>query len=153
MECWPFLAPRRVSSRLLRSARNVSSEGTGNSPADPLAWRASDQLAILHPLSVQNHSAAGDLLLMALRGVEQAAEELKVTPRRVRQMLVDGTLEGQRVGAVWVIDERALRFAAQRRRAAHRPWNPASAASVAAGSDHLQSRCGLGRRCPERAAA
>lgn len=87
---------------------------------------------------------------MALRGVEQAAEELKVTPRRVRQMLADGTLEGQRVGSVWVIDERALRFAAQRRRAAHRPWNPSSAWAVLALADGAEPACTPGERSRAR---
>jgi len=95
---------------------------------------------------VQNYSEIGILLLMALRGVEQAAEELEVTPRRVRQMIADGTLEGQRVGAVWVIDERALRLAAQRRRAAHRPWNSASAWAVLALADGAEPACTPGQR-------
>lgn len=87
---------------------------------------------------------------MALRGVEQAAEELEVTPRRVRQMLADGTLEGQRVGSVWVIDERALQFAAQRRRAAHRPWNPSSAWAVLALADGAEPACAPGERSRAR---
>jgi len=89
-------------------------------------------------------------MIVALRSVEQAAEKLEVTSRRVRQMLADGTLEGQRVGAVWVIDERALWLAAQRRRAAHRPWNPSSAWAVLALADGAEPGCTPAQRSRAR---
>jgi hypothetical protein len=47
-------------------------------------------------------------------------------------MLSDGTLAGQRVGGVWVLDEHAVRAAARARRPAHRPWSAGSAWAVLA---------------------
>lgn len=67
---------------------------------------------------------------MRLLGVSSAASELGVSARRVRQMLSDGVLAGQRVGGVWVVDEHAVRVAAGARRPAHRPWSAASAWAV-----------------------
>lgn len=78
---------------------------------------------------------------MQLMGVAEAAERLGVSPRRVRQMLSDGVLEGQRVGRGWVIEEPALRAAAWRRRPAHRPWSPSSAWAVLALADGIEPRC------------
>ena len=75
---------------------------------------------------------------MVLLSVTSAAAELGVSPRRVRQMLSSGTLAGQRVGGVWVLEEHAVRVAARSRRPAHRPWSAASAWAVlalAAGED------------------
>lgn len=69
---------------------------------------------------------------MRLLSVSSAAGELGVSPRRVRQMLSDGALAGQRVGGVWVLDERAVRAAARARRPAHRPWSAESAWAVLA---------------------
>lgn len=69
---------------------------------------------------------------MRLLGVSSAASELGVSPRRVRQMLSDGVLAGQRVGGVWVVDEHAVQVAAGARRPAHRPWSAASAWAVLA---------------------
>ena len=42
-------------------------------------------------------------------GVAEAAEELGVSARRVRQMLADGVLDGERVGRAWIIDREQLR--------------------------------------------
>lgn len=55
--------------------------------------------------------------------VQEAAERLKVTPRRVRVMLQDGGLEGTLVGRSWAVDPGSVR-AAERR--AHRPGRPLS---------------------------
>ena len=55
-----------------------------------------------------------------------------MSPRRVRQMLASGALAGQRVGGVWVLDERAVRGAERVRRPAHRPWSAAAAWAVLA---------------------
>lgn len=71
----------------------------------------------------------------------EAAEHLSVSPRRVRQMLTDGTLEGHRVGRGWAIEERAIRTARARRRPAHRPWTSRSAWSVLAMADGSEPRC------------
>ena len=71
----------------------------------------------------------------------EAAEQLSVSPRRVRQMLSDGTLEGHRVGRGWAIEERAIRTAAARRRPAHRPWTACSAWFVLALADGMEPRC------------
>lgn len=65
---------------------------------------------------------------MSLLGVVDAAEELEVSPRRVRQMLASGDLAGQRVGRSWAInlvDVRRLR-----RSGVGRPWSAASAWAV-----------------------
>ena len=70
-----------------------------------------------------------------------AASRLGVSPRRVRQMLADGTLPGRRIGRTWVIEERALRTAAAERRGAHRPWNPSSAWRVLALADGAEVAC------------
>ena len=71
----------------------------------------------------------------------EAAEHLGVSPRRVRQMLSDGTLDGHRVGHGWAIEERSLRSAAAWRRPAHRPWKPSSAWAVLALADGIEPRC------------
>ena len=78
---------------------------------------------------------------MRLLSVPEAAEHLSVSPRRVRQMLSDGTLDGHRVGRGWAIEERAIRTAAASRRPAHRPWTARSAWSVLALADGMEPRC------------
>lgn len=78
---------------------------------------------------------------MRLMGVAEAAEYLGVSPRRVRQMLSDGQIDGQRVGREWVMEEHALRIAATHRRPAHRPWHPSSAWAVLAMADGVEPRC------------
>jgi len=64
---------------------------------------------------------------MSKVGVAEAAEELGVSPRRVRQMLAHGLLRGERVGRAWVIDRSALRQIGDRRPEVGRPWRSASA--------------------------
>lgn len=68
-------------------------------------------------------------------GVAEAASELGVSARRVRQMLADGVLAGEQVGRAWVIDSEHLRQAVLRRPPIGRPWSPASAWSLLALAD------------------
>lgn len=72
---------------------------------------------------------------MRLVGVTDAAAELGVSQRRVRQMLADGTLRGSRIGRVWAIDRAALDLVADRSTRAGRPWKAASAWAVLALAD------------------
>lgn len=69
---------------------------------------------------------------MSMMGVAEAAGEIGVSPRRVRQMIVDGALDGQRVGRVWVIDADQVQLAKRRRPVAGRPWSAGSAWAVLA---------------------
>jgi len=64
---------------------------------------------------------------MNLESVPQAAQELGVSPRRIRKMLADGKLPGQRLGREWVIDPRDLERVRLRRQPVGRPWNASSA--------------------------
>lgn len=68
-------------------------------------------------------------------GVVEAAAELGVSARRVRQMLADGVLAGERVGRAWVIDSNDLRQVEHRRPEVGRPWSPVSAWAVLALAD------------------
>jgi hypothetical protein len=68
-------------------------------------------------------------------GVAAAAAELGVSPRRVRQMLADGVLAGERVGRAWVIESEQLRQLEHRRPEVGRPWSAASAWAVLALAD------------------
>ncbi|MXW61403.1 MAG: hypothetical protein F4003_06430 [Acidimicrobiaceae bacterium] len=73
---------------------------------------------------------------MSVVGVAEAAQELGVSDRRVRQMLANGHLRGERVGRSWVLDSRVVQQAAAGRRRRGRPWSEASSwqlLSVAAG--------------------
>lgn len=72
---------------------------------------------------------------MPILGVAEAAVELGVSPRRVRQMLVDGALSGERVGRAWVIESEQLRQIEHCRPEVGRPWSPASAWAVLALAD------------------
>lgn len=75
---------------------------------------------------------------MSLVGVAEAAEELRVSPRRVRQMLADGDLLGERVGRAWVIERRALDQVMGRLPPVGRPWRAEAAwafLELAAGRD------------------
>ena len=72
---------------------------------------------------------------MQLVGVADAAAELGVSQRRVRQMLADGTLRGSRIGRVWAIDRAALDLVSDRSTSAGRPWKAASAWAVLALAD------------------
>lgn len=69
---------------------------------------------------------------MSRLGVAEAASELGVSPRRVRQMLADGVLAGEQVGRAWVIEPGQLHRVALRRPPVGRPWSPISAWSVLA---------------------
>lgn len=64
---------------------------------------------------------------MGLLGVADAAAELGVSHRRVRQMLARGTIKGQQVGRTWVIQPSALEPLRRYRPTAGRPWKPESA--------------------------
>lgn len=63
-------------------------------------------------------------------GVVEAAQLLGLSPRRVRQMLADGSLVGKRVGRAWVLESEQLRRLENGRPEVGRPWNPASAWTV-----------------------
>ena len=65
---------------------------------------------------------------MHLVDVLGAAEELEVSPRRVRQLLASGQLPGQRIGRSWAIDQADVQQL--RRGGAGRPWSPLSAWAV-----------------------
>lgn len=67
---------------------------------------------------------------MSSLGVVEAANLLGLSPRRVRQMLADGSLVGSRVGRAWVIESEELRRLDNGRPQVGRPWNPASAWAV-----------------------
>lgn len=62
---------------------------------------------------------------MSILSVDDVAEELEVSPRRVRQMLASGDLPGQRVGRSWAIDR--VDIQRLRRSGVGRPWSAASA--------------------------
>ena len=64
--------------------------------------------------------------------VAEAASELGVSDRRIRQMLADGRLPGERAGRSWVLDELAVQEFAKSRSGAGRPWKPSSAWDVLA---------------------
>ena len=72
---------------------------------------------------------------MSMLGVSEAAAVLDVSERRVRQMLADGALEGERIGRAWVVDADQLRSARHRRPKVGRPWSAASAWALLALAD------------------
>ncbi len=72
---------------------------------------------------------------MKVMAVAEAADELGVSDRRVRQMLADGRLPGVRAGRSWVLEEQAVREYAKNRPGAGRPWKPSSAWDVLALAD------------------
>lgn len=67
--------------------------------------------------------------------VAEAASELGVSDRRIRQMLADGRIPGERAGRSWVLEEQAVREYAKSRSGAGRPWKPSSAWDVLALAD------------------
>jgi excisionase family DNA binding protein len=75
---------------------------------------------------------------MSMLGVAEAAEELGVSARRVRQMLADGVLDGERVGRAWIIDREQLHRVVGLRPEVGRPWSAASAWAVLALADGEQ---------------
>ena len=84
-------------------------------------------------------------------GVTEAAEMLAVSERRVRQMISDGRLHGDRIGRTWVIDRRELLRVKGDRRPAGRPWSPASAWAVLALADGLRVDLSPGKRSRAKA--
>lgn len=70
-----------------------------------------------------------------MMGVAKAADELGVSDRRVRQMLLDGLIPGERVGRSWVLDEQVVREHAKNKARVGRPWSPSSAWAVLAVAD------------------
>lgn len=67
---------------------------------------------------------------MRVMAVAEAADELGVSDRRIRQMLADGRISGERAGRSWVLEEQAVREYAKSRSGAGRPWKPSSAWDV-----------------------
>ena len=72
---------------------------------------------------------------MSMLGVAEVAAELGVSERRVRQMLADGVLDGERIGWAWVIDAGQLRSVRNLRPKVGRPWSAASAWALLALAD------------------
>ena len=72
---------------------------------------------------------------MPLLGVSDAAAELGVSSRRVRQMLAGGLLDGEKVGRVWMIDSDDLRRIGRSRPKVGRPWSAGSGWAVLALAD------------------
>ncbi len=69
---------------------------------------------------------------MSILGVSEAAVQLEVSPRRVRKMLADGVISGDRVGRAWLIDSNELSHFQRSRPQVGRPWSPSSAWAVLA---------------------
>lgn len=65
---------------------------------------------------------------MSLLDVAGVADELEVSPRRVRQLLASGQLPAQRIGRSWAIDR--VDVERHRRGEVGRPWNAESAWAV-----------------------
>jgi excisionase family DNA binding protein len=72
---------------------------------------------------------------MSLLAVAEAAVKLGVSERRVRQMLAEGVLPGERIGRAWVIDSKAIRQLSKRRPEVGRPWKAQSVWAVLALAD------------------
>jgi len=70
-----------------------------------------------------------------MMGVAQAAAELGVSERRVRQMLADGVLDGERIGRAWAIDAGQIQAVGRLRPRVGRPWSAASAWALLALAD------------------
>jgi len=64
--------------------------------------------------------------------VSEAAGELGVSGRRVRQMLDEGSLLGRQVGGVWLVDSASLDLAVLKQRPAGRAWKASMCWSVLA---------------------
>lgn len=58
---------------------------------------------------------------MALIGTTEAAHRLGVSPRRVAEMIVQGTLKAEKVGKTWILDEAEVTRVAKLERKAGRP--------------------------------
>ena len=69
---------------------------------------------------------------MDVVSVAEAAEYLDVSPRRVRQLLVDELLVGHQLGREWAIERRSLENLGRHRGLVGRPWRARSAWAVLA---------------------
>ena len=87
---------------------------------------------------------------MTLLGVGDAAAVLEVSARRVRQMLSNGTLTGQRVGRTWVVDRADLEPLRHRRPPVGRPWHPASAWALLAVASGREAALSASQRARAR---
>ena len=61
------------------------------------------------------------------RSVAQAAEELGLSPQRVRALIASGELPAGRIGGRWIVDDAAVRRRAEGGRLPARPMSPRSA--------------------------
>jgi excisionase family DNA binding protein len=86
---------------------------------------------------------------MGAISVAQAAERLGVSVSRIHQRIADGSLDAQRVGAQWVVDERSMLRMGERSKAG-RPLSARSAWAVIAASEN--DRDGLRSGGPAAAA-
>ncbi len=77
---------------------------------------------------------------MSLVNVAEAAQQLGVSPRRVRQMLADELVPAVRLGRAWAVEQRHVDRLKNRRASAGRPWSLSSAwAALAAADGHESS--------------
>ncbi len=76
---------------------------------------------------------------MQLVNVEEAANQLGVSSRRVRRMLADGLVPGLRIGRAWAIEQRLLDRFKDHRASIGRPWSPSSAWAALAVADGQDS--------------
>lgn len=77
---------------------------------------------------------------MSRMAVGDAAARLGLSESRVRQMLADGVLRGERIGRSWVIEQSAVDAIADDRPGVGRPWQPHSAWALlaVAGGDEAE---------------
>ncbi|MSV90214.1 MAG: helix-turn-helix domain-containing protein [Actinobacteria bacterium] len=77
---------------------------------------------------------------MSRMAVGDAAARLGLSASRVRQMLADGVLRGERIGRSWVIEQSAIDAIADERPGVGRPWQPQSAWALlaVAGGDEAE---------------
>lgn len=79
------------------------------------------------------------ILCVASVSVAQAAQRLGVSVPRVHQRIADGSLDAERIGSQWVVDERSL-LRVQECSKAGRPLSPRSVWAVIAASDNDRDR-------------
>jgi excisionase family DNA binding protein len=77
--------------------------------------------------------------VMSLANVAEAAQQLGVSPRRVRQLLADGRVPAVRIGRAWAIEQRDLDRLSNRRSSAGRPWSRSSAWAALGVADGRES--------------
>lgn len=75
-----------------------------------------------------------------MRDVSGAAAQLKLSERRVRQLLEAGVLQGERVAGRWLLDDEELADFERRQRPAARPWSSAAAWAVLSELAHSELR-------------